>query len=68
MSFVKIIEEILNETTVIGGSGSCMGSGVTKTSTPFSKDGYASKDMRTPKSLYGYKVITRFTKKKKNRK
>jgi hypothetical protein len=58
--FKKIIEDVLNEDVVAGGSGSAFGSGTTSTETAFSGDNYAKGDARTPKALGG-KVIRRNT-------
>lgn len=57
MSFTKLVEEILEETTVIGGANSCMGPNVTKTASAKSGDKYESGDARVPKSIYGLSLI-----------
>lgn len=58
MEFQKIVEDVLSEDVIAGGTGSVFGSNVGATSTHFSGDNYAPGDARTPKSLYG-KVMTR---------
>lgn len=69
MNFQEIVLQILQETSMMGGSTSVMGPAVGNTATPFSGDNYAPGDARTPKSLYGG-VITRkgLIKKKKKKK
>ena len=69
MKFEKLVDEVLQETSVIGGSASVMGANVGNTATAFSGDNYAKGDARVAKSLYGG-AITRggmksYTKKKK---
>jgi hypothetical protein len=68
MKFQQTVEEILAETTVAGGAGSALGSGVQSTSTTFSGDNYAPGDARTPKSLYGGVLTRRGLKSKKKSK
>ena len=67
MEFKTLVEQILKEDVVAGGSGSALGPNVGATATPFSGDTYASGDARTAKSLYGG-TITRNGMKKKRRK
>lgn len=69
MDFTSLVNQILQETNVMGGPMSVMGPAVGNTATPFSGDNYAPGDARTPKSLYGG-VITRkgLIKKKKKKK
>lgn len=64
MNFKQFVQQVLKETTVIGGEGSCMGPGVAKTSSAFSGDNWNTGDSRIAKSIYG-KIITR---KKRNKK
>lgn len=58
MNFASLVEEILQETTVIGGADSCMGSNVGNTASAFSGDHWNTGDQRIAKSIYGG-VITR---------
>jgi hypothetical protein len=72
MKFEKLVEDILQETSVIGGAASVMGSNVSNTATAFSGDNYAPGDARIAKSIYGG-VVTRngmksYGKKKKKKK
>jgi hypothetical protein len=67
MNFVSLVNEVINECNLAGGSASVLGSGVSNTATPFSGDNYAPKDARMPKNLYGG-VITRQSLKKKKKK
>lgn len=69
MNFTETVLQILQETSMMGGSMSVMGPAVGNTATTFSGDNYAPGDARTPKSLYGG-VITRkgLIKKKKKKK
>jgi len=46
MEFEKIVEKILQEDNVSGGSGSAFGPNVGSTATPFSGDNYAKGDAR----------------------
>ena len=69
----NIINEVLREQNVAGGTGSAFGPGVQATATQFSGDNYAPGDARVPKSLYGGIVtrgglIKRGKKRKKKRK
>jgi hypothetical protein len=69
MNFRSLVNEVINECNLAGGSMSVMGPAVGNTATPFSGDNYAPGDARTPKNLYGG-VITRkgLIKKKKKKK
>ncbi len=69
MNFRSLVNEVIKECNLAGGSMSVMGPAVGNTATPFSGDNYAPGDARTPKSLYGG-VITRkgLIKKKKKKK
>lgn len=69
MNFISLVNEVINESSLAGGSMSVMGPAVGNTATPFSGDNYAPGDARTPKSLYGG-VFTRkgLIKKKKKKK
>ena len=69
MDFTSLVNQILQETNVIGGSMSVMGPAVVNTATQFSGDNYAPGDARILKSLYGG-VLTRkgLIKKKKKKK
>ena len=58
MNFKELVESIIQEDVVAGGTGSAFGSGVTATANAFSKDSYAPGDSRVPKSLFGG-VMTR---------
>lgn len=53
MTFNELVEQILKEDNVAGGSGSAFGSGVVATETPFSGDTYAPGDARRPVALGG---------------
>jgi hypothetical protein len=73
MEFHKLVEEILQETNVIGGVSSVMGSNVGATASAFSGDTYAvgpngESDVRVPKSLYGGVLTRRGMNKKKGKK
>lgn len=72
MNFLKLVEEILQETSVIGGPSSVMGPNVTNTASAISGDNWNTGDQRIAKSIYGG-VITRkgmktYSKKKSNKK
>ena len=68
MEFQKLIEQILIETNVAGGTGSVFGSNVSKTATVNSGDNYAKENGAIiPKSLYGG-IITRRGMSKKSKK
>lgn len=58
MDFKNLVIQSLNETTVMGGINSAMGSGVINTADSRSGDKYATDDARMVTSLYGG-VITR---------
>ena len=59
MEFKKLVEKVLLEDMVAGGEGSAFGPGVQATASTFSGDTYATGDSRTPKSLFGGKLMTR---------
>lgn len=72
MSFVRLVEEILQETSVMGGTSSVMGPNVGNTASVVSGDNWNKGDQRIAKSIYGG-VITRrgmksYGKKKPNKK
>ena len=67
MEFKKLVEKVLSEDVVAGGEGSAFGSGVQATASAFSGDTYATGDARTPKSLYGGKLMTRMGMKGKSK-
>jgi hypothetical protein len=48
---IKLIDSVLREENVSGGSGSVYGSGVTVTSGAVSRDSYVHKDCRIPMIL-----------------
>jgi hypothetical protein len=68
MNFTEMVMQILNETSMMGGSMSVMGAGAASTATPFSGDNYAPGDTRIPKSLYGGVITRQGLKKKKKKK
>lgn len=72
MDFSKLVEELLQETSVMGGATSVMGPNVTNTASVVSGDNWNKGDQRIAKSIYGG-VITRrgmkfYGKKKPNKK
>lgn len=74
MEFYNLVENELNllnqkisESNLSSGTSSVFGSGVTSTSSEFSKDSYATGDARKPHSLYGG-IMTRSGMKKKSKK
>jgi hypothetical protein len=68
MEFQKLVEQVLIEDMMIGGSQSVMGPAVVTTATEFSGDNYAKGDARVPASLYGG-ILTRggTSKRKRNK-
>lgn len=66
MNFTTLVNNILAESNVSGGTGSVFGANVTATATPFSGDTWNTKDQRVAKSLYGG-VMTRGGLKKKRK-
>jgi hypothetical protein len=54
----NLIDQVLKEENMAGGTGSAFGPGVQSTATQFSGDTYAPGDARVPKSLYGG-IVTR---------
>lgn len=68
MKFQQLVEEILQETTVIGGDASCMGPNVGATASSFSGDKWNTGDNRIAKSLYGGVLSRRGMSKKKSKK
>jgi hypothetical protein len=65
----EIIQQVLDEDVVAGGSTSAFGPGVQSTANPnqMSGDTYAPGDARRPSSLFGG-VLSRFGKRKKKKK
>lgn len=71
MDFSKLVEKILQETSVIGGPSSVMGPNVGNTASAVSGDKWNTGDQRLAKSIYGGEIFTRNGMKsyrKKNRK
>ena len=68
MKFQQLVEEILQETTVMGGPSSAMGSNVGATASVVSGDKWNTRDNRIAKSLYGGVITRRGMNKKKGKK
>jgi hypothetical protein len=68
MEFHKLVEEILQETNVIGGASSVMGPNVGATASAISGDNWNKGDNRIAKSLYGGIVTRRGMSKKRGKK
>jgi hypothetical protein len=68
MEFKTLVEQVLEEDVVAGGSASAFGPNVSNTSTVMSGDNYAPGDARTPKSLYGGTMTRNGIRKKKSKK
>lgn len=68
MKFEQLVEEILQETTVIGGPSSAMGPNVGATASAVSGDKWNTGDNRIAKSLYGGVITRRGMNKKKGKK
>ena len=68
MKFQQLVEEILQETTVMGGPSSAMGSNVGSTASAVSGDKWNTGDSRIAKSLYGGVLTRRGMNKKKGKK
>jgi len=68
MIFDKLVEEVLQETSAIGGTSSVMGSNVGATASIVSGDKWNTGDSRIAKSLYGGILTRRGTNKKKSKK
>jgi hypothetical protein len=68
MKFEKLVEEVLQETSVIGGASSVMGPNVGATASVVSGDKWNTGDSRIAKSLYGGVLTRRGMNKKKGKK
>lgn len=68
MIFEKLVEEVLQETSVMGGTSSVMGSNVGATASVVSGDKWNTGDSRVAKSLYGGVLTRRGMNKKKGKK
>lgn len=68
MKFEKLVEEVLQENSVMGGASSVMGSNVGATATAFSGDNWNTGDNRIAKSLYGGMITRRGMSKKTKKK
>lgn len=67
MKFQQLVEDILQETTVMGGPSSAMGPNVGATASEISGNNWNRNDNRVAKSLYGG-IITRKGMRKKSKK
>ena len=68
MIFEKLVEEVLQETSVMGGTSSVMGSNVGSTASVVSGDKWNTGENRIAKSLYGGVITRRGINKKKGKK
>ena len=68
MDFKKLVEQVLQETTVMGGADSAMGPNVGATASAVSGNKWNPDDNRIAKSLYGGVISRQGINKKKRKK